>query len=121
MEQVSRLCYVGCYIMYKVDQNIGDKLNKFQTAYGTIWWTPTKKHTKEIWLKFYKMMDVSVLLFGSETGLSGIQHVRKIYKHQWCSFWDPWKLMQDWIGSTKWYPKDVKYSHIYSEMDNQPT
>jgi hypothetical protein len=59
IEQIS-LSYLGCNVTYKYDLN--DKLTKFQNVCGVIA-RALKKKTK----KFYKIMAVPVLLYGSET------------------------------------------------------
>jgi hypothetical protein len=66
-EQVSNLNYLGCNVTYKYDEDLNDKLSKFQNICGVIARTLKKKTRKVTNLKFYKIMSVPVLLFGSET------------------------------------------------------
>jgi hypothetical protein len=51
----------------KYDEDLNDKLSKFQNICGVIAKTPKKKTRKETNLIFYKIMEVRVLLYGSET------------------------------------------------------
>jgi hypothetical protein len=52
---------------YKYDEDLNDKLSKFQNVCGVIARTLKKKTRKETNLKFYKIIAVPVLLYGSET------------------------------------------------------
>jgi hypothetical protein len=62
-EQVSYFNYLGCNVTYKYNED----LRKFQNICGVIARTLKKKTRKETNLKFYKIMTVPVLLYGSET------------------------------------------------------
>jgi hypothetical protein len=55
------------YVTYKYDEDLNDKLSKFQKICGVISRTLKKKTRKETNLKFYRIMAVPVLLYGSET------------------------------------------------------
>jgi hypothetical protein len=66
IEQVSNLSYLGCNVTYKYD-DLNDKLTKFQNMCGVIARALKKKSMKETNLKFYQIMAVPVLLYGSET------------------------------------------------------
>ena len=63
VEQVSCFSFLGCDITYDVDHMVA----KFQSVCGTICQILSRKTKKEIQLKFYKIMAVPVVLFGSET------------------------------------------------------
>jgi hypothetical protein len=67
MEQVSNFNYLGCNVTYKYDEHLNVKLSKFQNICGVIARTLKTKTRKETNLKFYKIMAVPVLLYGSET------------------------------------------------------
>jgi hypothetical protein len=67
IQQVSSFNYLECNVIYKYDEDLNDKLCKFQNIYGLISRTLKKKTRKETNLKFYKIMAVPVLLYGSET------------------------------------------------------
>jgi hypothetical protein len=67
IQQVSNFNYLGCNVTYKHDEDLNDKLSKFQNICGIIARALMKKTRKERDLKFYKIMAVPVLLYGSET------------------------------------------------------
>jgi hypothetical protein len=67
IEKVYNFNYLGCNVMYKYDEDLNDKLSKFQNICGVIARTLKKKTRKETNLKFYKIMEVPVLLYGSKT------------------------------------------------------
>jgi hypothetical protein len=50
-----------CHVTYKHDEDLNDKLSKFQNTSGVIAITLKKKTRKETNLKFYKIMAVPVL------------------------------------------------------------
>jgi hypothetical protein len=52
IEQVSNFNYLGCNVKYKYDEDLNDKLSKFQKIYGVIARTLKKKTRKETNLKF---------------------------------------------------------------------
>jgi hypothetical protein len=64
---VSNFNYLGCNVTYKHDEDLNDKLSKSQNICGVIRRTLNKKTRKETNLKFYKIMAVPVLIYGSET------------------------------------------------------
>jgi hypothetical protein len=66
-EKVSNFNYLGCNVTHKYDEDLNDKLSKFQNICGVIARTLNMKTRKETNLKFYKIMTVPVLLYGSET------------------------------------------------------
>jgi hypothetical protein len=66
IEQVPNFNYLGCNATYKYDEDLNDKLSKFQNICGVIARTLKKKTRKETNLKFYKITAVSVLLYGRE-------------------------------------------------------
>ena len=67
LEQVSDFKYLGCEISFKYDKDIEQKVNKFQAICGTIQRTFKNKIRKETKMKFYKVMALPTLLYGSET------------------------------------------------------
>jgi hypothetical protein len=67
IQQVSNFNCLGCNVTYKYDEDLNDKLSKFQNICGVIARTLKKKTRRETNLKFYKIMAVPVLLYGSET------------------------------------------------------
>jgi hypothetical protein len=52
IEQVSNFNYLGCNVTYKYDEDLNDKLSKFQNIYGVIARTLKKKTRKETNLQF---------------------------------------------------------------------
>jgi hypothetical protein len=67
MEQVCNFNYLGFKVTYNYDEDLNDTLSKFQNICGVIVRTLKKKTREETNLKFYKIMAVPVLLYGSET------------------------------------------------------
>jgi hypothetical protein len=67
IEQVSNFNYVGCNVTYKYDEDLNYKLSKFQNICTVTARTLKTKTRKETNVKFYKIMAVPVLLYGSET------------------------------------------------------
>jgi hypothetical protein len=65
-EKVSNFNYLGCNVTHKYDEDLNDKLSKFQNICRVIARTLTNKTRKEPNLKCYKIMAVPVLLYGSE-------------------------------------------------------
>jgi hypothetical protein len=66
IEQVKNFNYLGCDISYNYDDDLQNKLHKFQYICGTIKRTLINKTRKYTQLKFYKAMAVPVLLYGCE-------------------------------------------------------
>jgi hypothetical protein len=66
IEQVSYFNYLGCDATYEINNDIQNKLNKCRQIYGIIVKTLKGKARKEMQIKFYKMMGVPTLLYGSE-------------------------------------------------------
>lgn len=66
IEQVSSFNYLGCNVSYCENNDVNNKINKFQRMCGTIKRTLSRKTLKETQLKFYKVMAVPVLMYGSE-------------------------------------------------------
>jgi hypothetical protein len=67
LNSVPNFNYLGCNVTYKYEEDLNDKLSKFQNICGVIARTLQKKTKKETNLKFYKIMAVPVLLHGIET------------------------------------------------------
>ena len=65
LEQVNCFNYLGCNVSYNKNEDLIIKINRFNYMCGTIrrYLKNTRTETK---LKFYKMMAVPVLLYGSE-------------------------------------------------------
>ena len=66
LEQVSHFKYLGCDITYDEDKDIINKVNTFQRICGTIRRTLKNKTRKETQIKFYEVMAVPTVLYGSE-------------------------------------------------------
>lgn len=65
IEQVNNFNYLGCNISYFKKEDLFNKLSKFNFICGTI--KRSLKYTRrETKLKFYKVMAVPILLYGSE-------------------------------------------------------
>jgi hypothetical protein len=63
-EQVSNFNYLGCNVTHKYGEDLNDKLSNICAVTAR---TMKKKTRKETNLKFFKIMEVPVLLYGSET------------------------------------------------------
>ena len=63
---MSQFQYLGCNITYQFDDAIQIKINRFQAICGTINRTLGRKTRKETQMKFYKVMAIPTLLYGSE-------------------------------------------------------
>jgi hypothetical protein len=66
IEQVQSFNYLGCDISFNYDRHVSQKIYKFQYACGTIKRTLRNKTRKDTILKFYKVMAVPTLVYGSE-------------------------------------------------------
>ncbi|KAJ4446628.1 hypothetical protein ANN_13325 [Periplaneta americana] len=67
LEQVTRFKYLGTQLTYKHESDCKYKLPIFQQLCGTINRNLKNKARKETQIKFYKVIAVPSLLFGSET------------------------------------------------------
>jgi hypothetical protein len=67
LEQVSHFNYLGIEITYMQDKDIHNKLNKFSRKCGTLRRILKIKTRKTTQMKFYKVMALPALLYGSET------------------------------------------------------
>ncbi|MFP3020755.1 MAG: hypothetical protein ACEY3F_05440, partial [Wolbachia sp.] len=67
IELVNYFSFLGCDISYKTENDVTNKLHKFQTIRGTIHRTLGNKTRKDTRIKFYKLMAVLVLTYDSET------------------------------------------------------
>lgn len=67
IQQLKHFSYLGCDISYDYDEDINNKVSKFQGICGTINRTLRNKVRKETQLKFYKVLAVPVILYGSES------------------------------------------------------
>ncbi|XP_075210156.1 protein spaetzle 4-like [Lycorma delicatula] len=87
LEQVSHFNYLGCDITYENDRDCNKKISRFQAICGTIRRTLHRKVLNETQMKFYKVMAVRALLYGSEgwilskRQLSKIQAMEMTYLH----------------------------------------
>jgi hypothetical protein len=66
IEQVQSFNYLGCDISFTYDRDLSQKVCKFQYACGTIKRTLRNKTRKDTMLKYYKVMAVPMLMYGSE-------------------------------------------------------
>ena len=67
IEQVNHFNYLGSDVGYDKDYDVDNKICKFQRVCGTINRTFRNKIRNETKLKFYKVMAVPMLAYGSET------------------------------------------------------
>ena len=67
IEQVSSFKFLGCSLNLYTEEDIQRKVDKFNYINGTIKRTLGNKVRRETLLKFYKVMSLPVLLYGSET------------------------------------------------------
>ena len=58
--------YLGCDATFNVDYDVDHKLANCQSIRGTTRRALSRKTRKESRLKFYKLMSVTVLLYGPE-------------------------------------------------------
>jgi hypothetical protein len=66
LEQVSHFKYLGGDVSWEYQNNIQQKLKRFQNICGMILRISKKKTRKETLLKLCKVMAVPVLMYGSE-------------------------------------------------------
>ena len=66
IEQVRYFNYLGCNISYCERKEVNNKINKFQRMCGTLSITLKGKTQLSTQIKFYKVMAVPVLMYGSE-------------------------------------------------------
>ena len=78
IEQVSHFNYLGCDLTYEYENEVQQKLHKFQYICGTLRKILRKKTRKETQLKFYRVMATPVLLYGSETWTLGSRDLSRI-------------------------------------------
>lgn len=78
IEQVSHFNYLGCEVSYNKDNDVIQKLYKFQYMCGTISRTLKNKTRVDTQLKFYKTMAVPMLMYGSENWALNRSDVRKV-------------------------------------------
>lgn len=132
IEQVNGFKYLGCWISYEQERDIEYKLNQFRHICGTIQRTLRNKTRKDTIIKFYKVLAVPLLLYGSENWVlnrsvkrkietSEMQFLRRIsgytlqdhiYNMQIREELNVYKL-EDKINNMKWQ----WYQHI-NRMDN---
>ena len=88
LEQVSNFEYLGYSVSYNACNDVVNKLHKFNLMCGTIRRT-LKSASKGTRLKFYKMMALPTLLYGSENWTlikgqaSGIQASEMRFSGTW--------------------------------------
>jgi hypothetical protein len=78
IEQVRDFNYLGCNTSYYERKEVNNKVNKFQRMCGTISRTLKGKTQFSIQMKFYKVMAVPVLMYGSENWSLNLSDKRKI-------------------------------------------
>ena len=66
IEQVRDFNCLGCNISYCERKEVNNKVNKFQRMCGTISRTLKRKTQLSTQIKFCKVMEVPVLMYGSE-------------------------------------------------------
>jgi hypothetical protein len=66
IEQVLNFNCLGCDLFYNRDEDLQNKLFKFQHIREVIKRIITKKTRKDTQLQFYKVMVAPILLYGSE-------------------------------------------------------
>ena len=70
--------YLGCNISYCERKEVNNKVNKFQRMCGSISRTLKRKTQLITQIKFYKVMTVPVLMYGSENWSLNRSGKRKI-------------------------------------------
>jgi hypothetical protein len=78
LEQVSNFNYLCNERTYMQEKDIHNKLNKFSSLCGTLRRTLKTKTRKTTQMKFYKVMALPVLLYGSEAWTIKRKNMRKI-------------------------------------------
>lgn len=77
VQQVAHFHYLGCDITYEEDREIDRKITKFQKICGTILRTLKGKTRKDTLLRFYNVMAIPQLLYGSETWVHKQKHLKR--------------------------------------------
>lgn len=77
IEQINSFNYLGCNISYMKNEDIQNKINKFSYVCGVIK-RSLKSTRKETKIKFYKVMAVPMLLYGSEFWILTKKEERRI-------------------------------------------
>lgn len=67
IDQVSHFNFLGCDISYEYENDVDNKLHKYQRMCGTIHRQLGNKTTRETKMKFYKVMASPLLTYGSES------------------------------------------------------
>lgn len=78
IEQVSNFVYLGCDVSYDRPKDLRNKVNRFQAICGTISRTLRRKARKETMLKFYKVLAIPTLVYGSEVWVIGKKEEQSI-------------------------------------------
>ena len=78
VEQVSSFKFLGCHMGLHNEDDIKTKTEKFNYINGTIRRTLKNKTRKETMIKFYKVMSVPAITYGSETWIINKSDKRKI-------------------------------------------
>jgi hypothetical protein len=78
VEQVSHFNYLGCDVTYNEDKDCDKKLHKFQAICGTIRRTLQRKARNETQIKFYKVMAVPTILYGSEVWVTKERQLSRV-------------------------------------------
>ena len=78
IEQVRDFNYLGCNISYCERKEVNNKINKFQRMCSTISRTFKGKAQLSTQIKFYKVMAVPVLMYGSDIWSLNRSDKRKI-------------------------------------------
>jgi hypothetical protein len=83
LKQVNHFKYLGYDVTFLEETDTDAKIKKFQNICGTVRRTLKGKTRKDTQIKFYQVMAVPTLLYGSECWTVG--RGRKKYKQQKCN------------------------------------
>jgi hypothetical protein len=78
MEQVLSFKYLGFNVSYCLKEDINIKLNKFLKMCGTVRRTLRQETLQSTQLKFYKIMEVFMMIYASENWAINRSDKRKI-------------------------------------------
>ena len=111
LEQVSNFKYLGCDITYDYDQDLQQKVSRFNMICGAINRSLRNRARKNTLLKFYKVMAIPALAYGSEAWVLTKKHESKIQAAEM-------RFLRQVKGCTR--EDRIRNEEIRKECDVQP-